>query len=84
MGFGSNAVSSRTASESPDPVTGSLLTAPGYIIFSAMVKYQISRNIEVQINATNLANAYYYDGVHPGHVVPGEGRTFFISTNFKF
>ena len=84
VGFGSNAVSSRVASEQPDPATGSLMTAPGYIIFSAMVKYQMTQNIDVQLNVINLTDAYYYDGVHPGHVIPGEGRTFFISTNFKF
>ncbi len=84
VGLGSNSVSSRTASEQPDPATGSLMTAPGYIIFSAMVKYQISKNIDVQFNVTNLTDKYYYDGVHPGHLVPGEGRTFFISTNFQF
>jgi hypothetical protein len=33
---------------------------------------------------TNLTNKYFYDGVHPGHVVPGEGRVLWISTNFKF
>ncbi len=86
VGFGANAVSSRTASEQPDPANGLLMTAPGYIIFSAMVKYQISKNIDVQLNVTNLTDKYYYDGVHPGHVVPGEGRARSSSVllNFKF
>jgi catecholate siderophore receptor len=84
VGAGLNAVSTRTASETPDPINGLIMQAPGYVIFNAMVKYHISKNVDIQVNATNLSNALFYDGVHPGHVVPGEGRTFFISTNFKF
>jgi catecholate siderophore receptor len=84
VGFGVNSVSSRVAAESPDVAGLPLRGAPGYTILSAMLKYEINSHVEVQINATNLANEYYYDGVHPGHVVPGEGRTFFFSTNFKF
>jgi len=84
VGFGANAVSSRTASLSPDPLNGLLMEAPGYWIFSAMLKYHLTDKIDLQANVTNLADKYYYDGVHPGHVVPGEGRTLFISTNFKF
>ena len=83
-GFGLNAVSSRTASESPDPANGLLMRAPGYVILSAMLKYHVTKNIDLQANVENLTNQYYYDGVHPGHVVPGEGRTLFISANFKF
>ena len=84
IGAGVNVVSSRTASESPDPINGELMEAPGYAILSAMVKYHVSKNIDLQANITNLTNKYYYDGVHPGHVVPGEGRVVYISTNFKF
>ncbi len=84
VGFGSNVVSSRTASESPDPQNGLLMVAPGYIIFSAMLKYHVSRNVDIQANVTNLTDKYYFDGVHPGHINPGEGRVIFIITNFKF
>jgi len=84
IGAGLNGVSTRTASESPDPVNGLIMQAPGYVIFSAMLKYHLTKNVDLQANVTNLTNKYYYDGVHPGHVVPGEGRVLFISTNFKF
>jgi len=84
VGFGANAVSSRTASEQPDPANGLLMEAPGYVIYSAMLKYRVSKNMDVQFNITNLTDKYYYDGVHPGHVVPGEGRTFFLSASFRF
>jgi len=84
IGAGLNGVSTRTASESPDPVNGLIMQAPGYVIFSAMLKYHLTKSINIQANVTNLTDKYYYDGVHPGHVVPGEGRVLYISTNFKF
>jgi len=84
IGAGVDVVSSRTASESPDPINGELMEAPGYAILGAMLKYHVSKNIDLQANITNLTDKYYYDGVHPGHVVPGEGRVVYISTNFKF
>jgi len=84
IGFGVDGVGARAGSETPDPATGLIMEAPGYVLLSAMVKYQINSHVEIQGNVTNLTDQAYYDGVHPGHVVPGEGRTFFISTNFKF
>ena len=84
IGFGVNGLTSRTASQSPDPANGLLMEAPGYVIYSAMVKYHLTPKIDIQANVTNLADKYYYDGVHPGHVVPGPGRTLYISTNFRF
>jgi len=84
IGAGSNFVTTRYASNTPDPASGRLQEAPGYIIFSAMLKYRVNKDVEIQANLENLTNKYYYDGVHPGHIVPGEGRTLFLSTNFKF
>jgi catecholate siderophore receptor len=83
IGFGINGMTRRAASEEPDP-NGLIMQAPGYVIYSAMLKYQMTKNIDVQLNVTNLTDEFFYDGVHPGHVVPGEGRTFFVSTNFRF
>jgi catecholate siderophore receptor len=84
VGAGLNGVSSRTGSESPDPANGLLMEAPGYLIYSAMLKYRLTKNVNLQANVTNLTNKYYFDGVHPGHVVPGEGRVVSVGVNFKF
>ena len=83
-GVGIDGVGARVGSETPDPVNGLIEEAPGYVLLSAMVKYTISPHCNVQLNATNLTDQPYYDGVHPGHIVPGAGRTFYITTNFKF
>ncbi len=83
IGGGCNLVGARYGTNIPD-VNGLLEEAPGYIIFSAMLKYQINKDVSIQANLENLTDKYYYDGVHPAHIIPGEGRTLFISTDFKF
>ena len=83
-GFGLNYVSSRVAAESPDAAGLPLRGAPGYVIESALLKYQLNAHVDFQLNVTNLSDGEYTDAVHPGHPVPGEGRTFYFSTNFKF
>ena len=84
VGFGVNHVSSRVAAEEPDAPGLPLRGGPGYTIESALLKYQINSHLDLQMNVTNLSNEDYIDGIHPGHAVPGEGRTFYFSTNFKF
>ena len=84
VGVGVDGVGARAGSETPDPVNGLTQEGPGYVLVNAMLKYQINSHVDIQINATNLLDQAYYDSIHPGHAVPGEGRTFFVSTNFKF
>jgi catecholate siderophore receptor len=84
IGAGVDGVGARAGSETPDPATGLVEEASGYVLVSVMLKYQLNSHVDIQINATNLFDQAYDDSVHPGHVVPGEGRTFYISTNFKF
>ncbi len=85
-GFGANHVSSRTASSTVpnDPVTGQLKEVPGYWVLSAMVSHPINEHIELQANVNNLTNRYYYDQLHPGHIVPGPGRSALIGFRFRF
>jgi catecholate siderophore receptor len=84
MGLGVDGVGARSGSETPDPANGQIEEAPGYVLVSAMLKYPINSHVDIQANVTNLLDQAYDESVHPGHVVPGEGRTFFFSTNFKF
>ena len=85
-GLGGNYVSSRTASSTAplDPATGLLKELPGYWVFSAMAKHPINDHIDLQANVYNLANRYYYDQLHPGHIVLGAGRSALIGIRFKF
>ncbi|MGC2659755.1 MAG: TonB-dependent siderophore receptor [Bryobacteraceae bacterium] len=86
FGAGANYESSRTASSTVplDPTTGLIKEVPGYWVFNAMASHPLGEHIDVQVNAYNLANRYYYDEIHPGHIVLGPGRSALIGFKFKF
>ncbi len=85
-GFGGNYVSARTASSTApfDPVTGLVKEVPGYWVFNAMASRRLTEHLSLQANANNLANRYYYDELHPAHIVLGPGRSVLIGLKFKF
>ena len=70
IGGGLNSMSRRYASLTTTPFT----SAPGYTTLDAMVAWQASDHIRLQVNLNNLTDKYYYDQLHNFHVVPGEGR----------
>lgn len=86
FGAGANCVSSRTASSTVplDPVTGLVRQVPGYWVFDAMISRPIGEHVSVQVNGFNLANRYYYDGLHPAHIVLSAGRSATIGFHFHF
>jgi catecholate siderophore receptor len=85
-GAGGQFIDARTASSTAplDPVTGLVKQAPSYWVFNAMARYPLGEHLDLQANAYNLANRYYYDQLHPGHIVPGAGRSALIGLNFRF
>lgn len=85
-GAGGQFIDSRTASSTAplDPITGLVKEAPSYWVFNAMARYPLGEHLDLQANAYNLANRYYYDQLHPGHIVPGAGRSALIGLNFRF
>lgn len=78
VGGGASYVSSRY---SDDANTRKI---PGYITYDAMASYDLSENVSLRINGINLADEDYYDSVGGGHVIPGRGRTFMLTTGLKF
>lgn len=86
IGGGGNYVSSRTASSTVplDPTTGLVKQVPSYWVFNAMLKRPINEHMDFQINVNNTANRYYYDELHPGHIVLGPGRSALVGIKFKF
>jgi catecholate siderophore receptor len=95
IGAGGNFVDARTASSTApyvvvptgaaQPATVTLpKEAPSYWVFNAMANYPLSERTSLQVNFNNLANRYYYDQIHPGHIVPGAGFTALAGINFKF
>ena len=79
IGAGGEYESSRLAQNTPP-----LRAVPGYWTFDAMGKYDVNDSWSVQLNVTNLLNTYYYDQIHPFHVVPGAGRTALLSLSFSY
>jgi catecholate siderophore receptor len=84
VGAGFNFVDRRYASFTRLAANGALEEAPSYATLSAMLKYHASHHIDLQANLYNLTDQAYYDGIHPGHVIPGSGVSALFSVNFKF
>jgi catecholate siderophore receptor len=84
LGGGGQFVDSRTASSTTPFVNGLLKQVPSYWVFDAVAKYPLTDRIDLQVNVYNLANRYYYDQIHPAHIVPGGGRRALAGLNFKF
>jgi catecholate siderophore receptor len=57
---------------------------PGYVRWDLTGAYQVTKNAGVRLNIQNVMDTTYYDQAHPGHVIPGDGRTFILSGNFTF
>jgi len=85
LGGGADWVSSRNAGAfGNDNGVNLLETVPDYVIFNAMAKYRIDKNISLQANLLNLTDSYYIDNIDDSHAGPGPGTTLLVSTNFKF
>jgi catecholate siderophore receptor len=86
FGAGGNYVSSRTASSTApfDPITGLVKEVPSYWVFNLMFKHRLNDHTDVQVNVNNVADRYYYDELHPAHIVLGPGRSALVGIKFKF
>jgi catecholate siderophore receptor len=79
IGGGAQYVDSRFATN-----TAPVKQVPGYWTFDAMAKYNWSQHISFKVNLTNLTDKYYYDAIHPQHVLPGPGRTAMFAINVTY
>jgi catecholate siderophore receptor len=87
IGGGANFVSERFTSPTaaPDAVSGTTRNIPSYVVFNAMAKYPFSKQIDLQLNVNNITNEFYFDQLRGSNAaIPGEGRVFLLSANFKF
>jgi catecholate siderophore receptor len=86
IGAGAVFVDRRTASSTAplDPTTGLIKQVPSYWTFNFMASRPVAEHVDVQINAYNVADRYYIDQVHPGHLVPGVGRSALFGFLFHF
>jgi catecholate siderophore receptor len=79
FGAGSRYVSERLAKNTP-PVK----SVPSYWTYDAMGTYQLSDNVAVKLNLTNLTDEVYFEQLHPWHVIPGPGFTAILAINVVY
>lgn len=77
VGAGLDAVGARYANAT------NTIEVPGYHRIDAMLAYRFD-HLSVQLNALNLTDEEYYEGVYTGHVVPGAARTFHVRLGWTF
>lgn len=55
-----------------------------YWSFDAMLKYEVTKYLDLRLNVYNLADEEYIDRVSGGHFVPATGRTGTLTASLKF
>jgi catecholate siderophore receptor len=55
-----------------------------YWTLDALAAYPITSKLDLRLNLYNANDAYYFDRLGGGHLVPGAGRSVMLSTNFRF
>lgn len=96
-GFGGNYVGARRASSTAcvgvytsqaalDPATVPIAfkSIASYTNLNLMVRRSLGEHMDLQANINNLANKFFIDQPHPGHLVPGEARNAQFGLNYKF
>lgn len=57
---------------------------PDYHAFDLLLKYRYSDHLSFKLNVTNLGDEYYFEQLHPFHVVPGPGRSAVFAINLDY
>lgn len=64
--------------------TDNLNVVPSYVRGDLSAAYRPIKPLELRFNVINVADERYFDAIHPGHVVPGNSRTFFLTGTWRF
>jgi catecholate siderophore receptor len=64
--------------------TANTRQVPGYWLVDAMASLALGRHLALRLNGNNLADAYYFDRLGGGHVVPGAGRALQLSATVQY
>ena len=58
---------------------------PGYVRYDAMARYNINKNVDLQLNVNNLSDKRYFTKAYGSHyATEAEGRNAVLSVNFKY
>lgn len=71
-----------------DKVYGDLANTkyvPGYVRYDAMARYNVNKNVDLQLNVNNLSDERYFTKAYASHyATEAEGRSAVLSVNFKY
>lgn len=56
----------------------------GYWTADLMATYSVTENVDIRVNVFNVNNAYYFDRLGGGHLIPGPARSASVSLGFNF
>ncbi|MCM1960357.1 TonB-dependent siderophore receptor [Acinetobacter modestus] len=58
---------------------------PGYVRYDAMARYNVDKNVDLQLNVNNLSDKRYFTKAYASHyATEAEGRSAVLSINFKY
>ncbi|EPG41676.1 TonB-dependent receptor [Acinetobacter colistiniresistens] len=58
---------------------------PGYVRYDAMARYNVDKNVDLQLNINNLSDKRYFTKAYAAHyATEAEGRSAVLSVNFKY
>lgn len=58
---------------------------PTYTLYNAMAKYDVNKNVNLQLNVNNISDKRYFTSAHPAHYAfEGNGRNAVLAINFKY
>ena len=58
---------------------------PGYIRYDAMARYNLNKNVDLQLNVNNLSDERYFTKAYASHyATEAEGRSAVLAINFKY
>lgn len=57
----------------------------GYVRYDAMARYNVNKNVDLQLNVNNLSDKRYFTKAYTSHyATEAEGRSAVLSINFKY
>ena len=58
---------------------------PGYVRYDAMARYNVNKNVDLQLNVNNLSDERYFTKAYASHyATEAEGRSAVLAINFKY
>ncbi|MEQ1307587.1 TonB-dependent receptor [Acinetobacter bereziniae] len=58
---------------------------PGYVRYDAMARYNVNKNVDLQLNLNNLSDKRYFTKAYASHyATEAEGRNAVLTINFKY